>query len=260
MGRAMPFLGGGGNAAGALKLTIQKFYRIAGGSTQLRGVESDIKLPSPYDRSEIGESALKGPLPYDTVDPVPFDRLDRSLFKNEIRQRSAARVAVDPEFRYITEDLDRVKQRIAENTVSLNEKARRAEIEEDKLRKEARTADRAKVKAPDRKTYAITLDNVDKPELQLAVNDKKSSAASGDSTGEATSAKTVPPKGVKPEVQEAAVATAAVDEDGDDEEEDPLAKKSGIDPIKTETLNILADLVELSRPTKATTASTATGK
>jgi carboxyl-terminal processing protease len=259
MGRAMPFLGGGGNAAGALKLTIQKFYRIAGGSTQLRGVESDIKLPSPYDHPEIGESALKGPLPYDTVDPVPFDRLERSLFKNELRQRSATRIAVDPEFRYITEDLDRLKQRIAENTVSLNEKVRRAEIDEDKQRKETRTANRAKIKASDRKTYAITLDNVDKPELQLAVNDKKTSGNGGETIGDVVSPKTPSPKVVTPD-SEPVAATTPLDEDADDDEEDPGTKKSGIDPIKTETLNILADLVELSRPAKATTASTAAGK
>ena len=46
IGRVMPFLSGGANEAGALKLTIQKFYRIAGGSTQLKGVEADVKVPS----------------------------------------------------------------------------------------------------------------------------------------------------------------------------------------------------------------------
>ena len=95
IGRIMPFLGGG-NEAGALKLTIQKFYRIAGGSTQLHGVASDVKLPSMFDQAEIGESSLKGPLPYDTVDPVAFDRLDKPLFKPELAQRSAARVAGRP--------------------------------------------------------------------------------------------------------------------------------------------------------------------
>jgi len=53
-------------------------------------VESDVKLPSPYDHTEIGESALKGPLPYDTVEAVPFDKVEKSLFKAELRSRSAA--------------------------------------------------------------------------------------------------------------------------------------------------------------------------
>src|SRR5262249_15616882 len=94
IGRVMPFLGGG-NDAGALKLTIQKFYRIAGGSTQLKGVLPDVKLPSPTDHPEIGEGALKGPLAYDTVDPVPFERWGQNLFKSELVSRSAARIATD---------------------------------------------------------------------------------------------------------------------------------------------------------------------
>lgn len=227
IGRIMPFLGSGGNEAGALKLTIQKFYRIAGGSTQLRGVESDVKLPSAYDHTEIGESALKGPLPYDTVEPVPFDKVEKPLFKSELRSRSAARVAADPEFRYISEDLDRVKQRLAENKISLNEKVRRSELDEDKARKDARTAERAKIKPPAQKRFSLTLENVTKPELQLVVNEKKDDKAK---KGEAV----------------AKTPDDADDADADDEEE-ATAKANGVDPIKVETMNILNDLIELQR-------------
>ena len=69
IGRIMPFLAAAEMKPARLKLTIQKFYRVAGGSTQLKGVEPDVKLPSLYDHPEIGESSLKGPLPYDTVIP-----------------------------------------------------------------------------------------------------------------------------------------------------------------------------------------------
>jgi carboxyl-terminal processing protease len=232
IGRIMPFLGSGNNEAGALKLTIQKFYRVAGGSTQLRGVESDIKLPSPFDHEDIGEVALKGPLPYDTVPPVDFDKLDRPLFKNDLRQRSAARVGADPEFRYITEDLEEVKKRLAENSVSLNEKTRRAEIEEDKAQKEKRTAARAKIKQPDPKAFTITLDNVNKPELQLVTYEKAD-------------------KKEKEKDKEAAVDRA----DADDEEE-ATNKSNRYDAVKTETLNILNDLIDLTRNPKTATAST----
>ncbi|HEV7866667.1 MAG TPA: carboxy terminal-processing peptidase, partial [Chthoniobacteraceae bacterium] len=153
IGRIMPFLGSGNNRAGALKLTIQKFYRVAGGSTQLRGVESDVKLPSPYDHPEIGEASLKGPLPYDTVEAVAHEKLDKALFKAELKARSAVRVAADAEFGYISEDLARVKERLAENRISLNEKARRAELEEDKARKERRIAERAQAKLPEQKVF-----------------------------------------------------------------------------------------------------------
>jgi len=165
IGRVMPFLGGG-NDAGALKLTIQKFYRIAGGSTQLKGVVPDVKLPSLTDHPEIGESAMKGPLAYDTVDPVPFERWDHPLFKPELVQRSAARVTSDPEFRYIMQDTELVKKRLADNKLSLNLEQRKAEIDEEKARKEARKAERAKAKPPEEKRYVVTLENVANPELQ----------------------------------------------------------------------------------------------
>jgi carboxyl-terminal processing protease len=217
IGRVMPFLGGG-HEAGALKLTIQKFYRIAGGSTQLHGVTSDVKLPSLFDQAEIGESSLKGPLPYDTVDPVPFDKVDKPLFKPELAKRSAARVESDPEFGYITDDLERLKKRIAENKVSLNLKVRQAEIDEDKARRTQRTAERAEHKATEPKVFKITLDNVTKPDLELANVDK----------------------------HEATTAEAAPDSDEADAEDAAAAKKPPVDPVRNETLNILSDLVELS--------------
>ena len=233
IGRIMPFLGSGNNEAGALKLTIQKFYRIAGGSTQHKGVESDVKLPSLFDRPEIGESALKGPLPYDTVPPVDFDKWERPLFKNDLRQRSAARVAADPEFRYITEDLEDVKKRLADNRVSLNEKARLAEIDEDKARRDKRTAAREKIKQPEVKTYVITLDNVNKPDLQLVTYEKPEKKA-----------------------ENAAAAAPAADEDAADDDDEATNKSERLDPIKTETLNILNDLIDLTRNPKTATAST----
>jgi len=251
IGRIMPFLGSGNNEAGALKLTIQKFYRIAGGSTQLKGVESDIKLPSLFDHAEWGESALKGPLPYDAVEPVSYEKWDHPLFKSELRQRSAARVAADPEFRYITEDLDLMKKRLAENTVSLNEKVRRAEIDEDKAKRDERAAAREKVKRPEVKVYSITLENVNKRELQLVTNEKpekKTAAAdkAGDKAGD---------KEPKAEDKEAAAATEP-DEAASDEGEGET-KPTGIDPIKSETLNILGDFIELTHNPKSATASAA---
>ena len=228
IGRIMPFLGGG-NGAGALKLTIQKFYRIAGGSTQLHGVTSDVRLPSLFDQPEIGESALKGPLPYDTVDPVPFDKVDKPLFKSELAKRSAARVAADPEFKYILEDLDRIKKRVAENRVSLNLKNRQAEIDAEKKRKDERTAERAQHKVVEPKVYLVTLETVNKPQLQLAKTEKTPSETSDDGAAA---------------TQAPAAEAAPSDDDLDDE---TTIKRPALDPVRSETLNILADLVELSK-------------
>jgi carboxyl-terminal processing protease len=222
IGRIMPFLGGG-KEAGALKLTIQKFYRIAGGSTQLHGVTSDVKLPSLFDQAEIGESSLKGPLPYDTIEPASFDRVEKPLFKAELAKRSAARVGTDPEFKYIVDDLDRIVKRTAENRISLNEKVRLQEIDDVKKRKEERTADRAKRKSPEPKVYAVTLDSVAKPELQLVKHD------------------------VKPAAGDAAEGAEASKDEETPEEDMETSKRPVIDPVRDETLNILADLVELSK-------------
>ena len=223
IGRFIPFLGSDTNDAGALKLTIQKFYRVAGGSTQLKGVVSDIHLPSLYDHPDLGESSLKGPMPYDEVDPVPFDKWDRMLPIKELKLRSGARVATDREFRYITEDLNRIKQRLADNTISLNEKARRDELAEDKDRKQKRTAEREKHKTPEQKVFAVTLDNVDKPDLQPAKNEKISAALDED---------------------------AAAEDATSDEEKIDEKKKPAIDPVRNEALNILSDFIELSRTPK----------
>ena len=232
IGRYASILGKGGTEAGALKLTIQKFYRIAGGSTQLQGVASDIKLPSLFDQAEIGESSLKGPLPYDTVDPVPFDRWERPLNKGELLKRSAVRVSADPEFGYIIEDLDRIKKRMTENTISLNEKLRRAELDDDKSRREARVADRAKLKLPEQKVYTVTLDNVASPELTLFVPEEKKQIAA---------------EGAKPATEE--------DPDALDPEAEADPKKPRVDPVRNEALNILGDLVELSKTPKTARAN-----
>jgi carboxyl-terminal processing protease len=231
IGRIMPFLGGG-NEAGALKLTIQKFYRIAGGSTQLKGVIPDVKLPSFTDHPEIGEGAMKGPLPYDTVEPASFDKWEHPLFKPELAQRSAVRVAASPEFRYIVEDTERVNKRLAENKLTLNLAKRKAELDQDKERKEKRTAERAKSKPAEEKRYAVTLDTVSKAELEL-ITDKKKDADKAKETA------------------------AAKDDDTDEDGDDEGGKEPVIDAGRSETLNILVDLVDLSRGSKTAQATPA---
>lgn len=224
IGKVIPFLGSESDEAGALKLTIQKFYRVAGGSTQLRGVTSDIRLPSLYDHGDLGEAALDHPLPYDEVEPadyIPEPSLATTI--KELQVRSAARVAANPDFRYVREDLLRLKERLAANKLSLNEKVRRAEIAEDKARKEKRKTERAGRRKSDDKVFALTLDNVSKPELVPVSYDD---AADKDDGGG---------------------APGTPGDDGDDELLGARGKRARIDPVRTESLNILADLVQLAR-------------
>src|SRR5206468_136743 len=95
------------NDPGALKLTIKKFYRPSGASTQKKGVVPDIVLPSLFNESkEIGESALENPLEWDTIDKAKYDHLNLvDPYLQELRKRSNERVANDKEFDYVREDI-----------------------------------------------------------------------------------------------------------------------------------------------------------
>lgn len=160
--------------AGSLKLTIQKFYRVSGGSTQHRGVLSDIVLPSPTDAPEIGEGSLPNPLAYDEVDPQPINKFSTtSPLIDSLRHRSEERVGKDPEFHFISEDMKRFRQKLDLNELSLNEKIRKVELAEEKKRREARAAERKQNPEPQPVAYEVSLDTVDKPELPLVAKKKK---------------------------------------------------------------------------------------
>src|SRR5213082_2681949 len=240
IGRFASLLGSHSDEDGALKLTIQKFYRVAGGSTQLHGVASDIVLPSLTDLPEFAEGALKNCLPYDEVPKAKYTKWNEpvSLFIDELKRRSAERVQGDAEFHYVQEDMDRLRHRLDENRISLNEDVRKKEISEDKLRKELRSKERLARNIEEPRVYRVTLDTVDKPNLQLIMYPGK--LASAKKNGSAK---------VAPE--------AAGDSDTDNDVfggQDEDTKEPVIDPERDETTNILADLVQLEHGPK--TAST----
>ena len=239
IGRFTSLLGSHSEDDGALKLTIQKFYRVAGGSTQLHGVASDIVLPSLTDQPELSEGALKNCLPYDEVPKARYTKWSdgHPLFIDELRRHSTERVQHNPEFHYVMEDMERLRHKLEENRVSLNEDSRRKELQEDKLRKESRAKERLARNEEEPRIYRLTLDTVDKPNLQLIMY-----------PGKLASAKKTGSMKIAPE--------AAPDEDSDvlGDGNDGETKEPALDPERDEALNILADLVDLSRGPK--TAST----
>ncbi|HEY1770002.1 MAG TPA: carboxy terminal-processing peptidase [Chthoniobacterales bacterium] len=243
IGRFTSLLGTGNADDGALKLTIQKFYRVAGGSTQLRGVASDIVLPTLTDLPEYGESALKNALPYDTVPPAKFTKWSdtHSLFIDELKARSAARVAADPEFHYVMDDMERLRKKIDDNRISLNENVRRTELDQEKARKAERSKERLARNEEGPSIYRLTLETVDAPKLQLVMYPGKIAEAKS--------------KGAVAKVAPEAAPDADADDsdDSDIENADPN-KPAAIDPERDETLNILTDLVQLTAGPK--TAST----
>ena len=165
LGRFMPMLGNDANDAGALKLTVQKFYRVAGGSTQLRGIVSDIRLPSVTDNNEFGEAALQHPLEYSEVEPAPIEVAAnrKALFVNELRQRSLNRVNQDPQFQDILENARQLDQRLKSNRLSLNEAIRRDEMAKEEKHRDKEEADRKNAAADNHtKTYELSLSDLDK--------------------------------------------------------------------------------------------------
>ncbi len=118
---------------GALKLTISKFYRPSGASTELRGVASDLLIPSPTEVAPIGESKLADPLPWDTIAAAQYDRLGLvEPYLSSLRSTSARRTAADPAFADLRRETERLKTRLSSGTVSLNETERRRELVEQK--------------------------------------------------------------------------------------------------------------------------------
>jgi carboxyl-terminal processing protease len=150
---------------GALKVTIRKFYRPSGASTQLRGVASDIVLPSASDLSEISESSLKDPLPWDTIAAPRFEPVNQvKPYLATLREKSARRVAADKAFALLVEDVARLKKTVGSRSVSLNEAQRRQELEQAKAREQARERD-SKLRAPGPTSYEITVKAAGEPGL-----------------------------------------------------------------------------------------------
>lgn len=127
---------------GAVKVTSASFYRLNGCSTQIRGVNSDIVIPSILDFMEVGEEFLPYAIPYSAIDPAPFE--PEGNLKPVIAgllEKSELRRANDPCYRAHAELLESVSKRMNADTVSLNFKERletaRQERELDSLMRDA---------------------------------------------------------------------------------------------------------------------------
>jgi len=117
---------------GQLKLTFQKFYRVTGSSTQHKGVTPDIKLPTPLDPEQFGESSSPSALPWDEIrgtlyqkTPVISDKVIAGLNK-----KYEERVKTDPALGRLINETAEVRKSYHETRVSLNEAKRKKEMEE----------------------------------------------------------------------------------------------------------------------------------
>jgi carboxyl-terminal processing protease len=115
---------------GSIKVTTASFYRIAGGSTQLKGVTPDVVLPSLYDALEIGEEFLPHALPWSQVRSAWYRPWTATVMPviPELRNRSETRRAGNPAFTTFLTQRDRIRQRMETPEVSLKLSDRVAEI------------------------------------------------------------------------------------------------------------------------------------
>ena len=148
--------------AGAVKLTIQKFYLPNGHSTQNRGVVPDISIPSPFDYMKIGEADLPNALPWDEISPSRFSAvvLDPSL-RVMLTEKSKERLSHDKDMAFLQVDIEKVRTRILAGSISLNEATRTEEKKAEDLRNE----DRKKIEESIRKSS--------EPRSRLVIDDKK---------------------------------------------------------------------------------------
>jgi len=150
---------------GALKITISKFYRPSGASTELRGVASDIVLPSRSDVAKVGEAELKDPLPWDTVAAARYERVNRvEPWLPTLRTQSGRRIEADRGFSDLRAEIASLKARIAAGQVSLNEAQRRREIAATEAREKEIERD-AHITAATGTRYVITVKSASKPGL-----------------------------------------------------------------------------------------------
>ena len=208
---------------GMIKVTVQKFYRINGASTQLKGVESDIALPTVTAGFQLGEGEMDYAMPYDEIPAafgyVPDPRISRIL--PLLKERSAARVAADKDLQNNLWYTAYRKRLTTENTVYLNKEKRKADnavLQDYKKQCDAERKVRyAKMEEADKKNltiYRLNLGDVKADVLPLASKDDEE------------------------EFMDQA-------EDPEDELDDTPDYPSNLDPILRESLHIVRDMIQL---------------
>lgn len=118
---------------GALKLTINQFYRVNGDSTQSLGVKSDVVLPSLLDHMEIGESSLDNALAFDQIAAAEHTSLAyvNADVTSRLKKQSAERVAESEDFKKVQKEIAEYTERISRKSIPLNAEKLRAEREKE---------------------------------------------------------------------------------------------------------------------------------
>jgi len=153
---------------GQLTLTIGKYYRVTGESTQHRGVNPDIALPSPIDAELVGESVRDSALPWDTIRTArfragaPLDSTIVSLTSNHL-----SRSKDDPDYRYLLDDIQDIAEIRSRTNVSLHIEARKKEREDELTRRLARENERRAASGLAALASPDELDELEEPDIHL---------------------------------------------------------------------------------------------
>lgn len=132
-----PLMNEKNSPVGELKYTFQKFYRVSGSSTQLKGVEPDIKLPTALDAEQFGESSNLNALPWDVIQAVAFQKttdVNDKIISN-LNKAYNGRVKNDPSLKNFITDTEDLRKNLHQTMVSLNEAKRKKQMEEAEKKK-----------------------------------------------------------------------------------------------------------------------------
>lgn len=226
---------------GSLKITIRKFYRASGSSTQRKGVVPDIILPSINNFMEVGEDSLPNALPWDTIASAKYEPVNViPPLLPALRQRSEARLGKDADFAFIREEIERFKKMKDEKSVSMNEAQRWKEKKELEDRDKARKAELRARPQPNYKTYELTLKNADLPGLpELATNAVFATKKLGEVF-----------KATNPIVKLSATNDAGITNTLTNAKSEDEAPVPSVDPALDETRRILRDLIASAGKTR----------
>ncbi|MEQ8926093.1 MAG: carboxy terminal-processing peptidase, partial [Fulvivirga sp.] len=131
-----------GEKVGQLKLTLQKFYRITGSSTQHKGVDPDINFPSAFSAEEFGESSRPSALPWDQIKGTKYKPTEQVTEKMlaEVSKEYRDRLENDRHLKDLISETEELKKSISTTRISLNKEERQKEIAEAEKRRTEQSA------------------------------------------------------------------------------------------------------------------------
>ena len=221
---------------GDLKMTVQQFFRINGGSTQLRGVTPEISFPLTAASDEFGESSYDNALPWTSIQRADYQPVaDLKPVIPMLIARHEARTAKDPEWQGFEEDIADAKRIRAEKTISLNEQVRIKERDEQEAKRKAREALAGGAfpnQDPAAKTREDALKDTGKPPA-VAAAALQGAAADGD---EPSATVTLEDDGLQPDERSIAKDLAREEQ-----------RKARRDIVLNEAAQVLSDEIDLIR-------------